>query len=76
MTNVFDIFINGLGSFIISADVSMVKSKKSKLKCEVEIVSIKKYNEESEVYTNYIADPNELVLLKNEVATKFVNSLH
>lgn len=77
MTNEYQINISGLGSFVVNADVVKVKSKKSNnLECEIEIIEIKKFNEDEEIYLAYEASTQELLLLEKEVAITFFRQLH
>ena len=76
MVNNYDVFINGKGHYKVEASIYKVPLTDTDLECEVEIISIKKFEEFTEEYEKHDADEEELTLIEREVAIQFFKNLH
>ena len=76
MVNNYDVFVNGRGHYKVEASIYKVPGTDSNLECEVEIISIKKFEEFTEEYESHKPDKEEIDLIEREVAIQFFKNLH
>jgi len=76
MVNEYTVTINGLGVFVVSVNIQRIANSKSSIECEIDVLNIKKYDDESEEYCVYEPSIPELDLIEQSVASQYFNSLH
>lgn len=76
MVGQFEVNITGLGNYLVSASIYRDITHREDFTCEVDIETVKKFDEFTSVYVEHDLDEDELFLLEKEIATRFLNNLH
>ena len=76
MVGQFEVSITGLGNYLVSASIYRDITHRDDFTCEVDIGTVRKFDEFTSVYVEHDLDEDELFLLEKEIATRFLNNLH
>jgi len=72
----YNVTLNNVDHFIVDASVFKIPNTQKSIECEVEIHSVKKFDEFLEEYVKHEPSDDELNQIQKQIAVKFFNSLH
>jgi hypothetical protein len=75
MLNTYDVYLKGYGHYKVDASIYKIPMAND-LECEVELISVSKFDDFLEDYAKHEASDEELNLIEREVAVQFFNNLH